>query len=102
GEHPDERRADHREHFPSRSYPVRMRTALRSLLAGALGLTLAAAPSHAVEKSRKSRLEAAPDSRYAREPISLALKAAALKDVLRTFAELTKVNIPSHPDLNGS
>ncbi|HKA37524.1 MAG TPA: secretin and TonB N-terminal domain-containing protein [Thermoanaerobaculia bacterium] len=79
-----------------------MRTALRSLLAGALGLTLAAAPSHAVEKSRKSRLEAPPESRYAGEPISLDLKDADLKDVLRTFAELTKVNIAVDPDVKGS
>ncbi len=39
---------------------------------------------------------------YAGEPISLDLKDADLKDVLRTFAELTKLNIAIDPDVKGS
>ncbi len=39
---------------------------------------------------------------YAGEPISLDLKDADLKDVLRTFAELTKTNIAIDPDVRGS
>jgi type II secretory pathway component HofQ len=41
-------------------------------------------------------------ARYAGEPISLDLKDADLKDVLRTFAELTKLNIAIDPDVKGS
>src|SRR6266545_549126 len=41
-------------------------------------------------------------ARYAGEPISLDLKDADLKDVLRTFAELTKLNIAIDPDVRGS
>ena len=41
-------------------------------------------------------------ARYAGEPISLDLKDADLKDVLRTFAELTKLNIAIDPEVKGS
>ncbi len=41
-------------------------------------------------------------ARYAGEPISLDLKDVDLKDVLRTFAELTKLNIAIDPDVRGS
>ncbi len=41
-------------------------------------------------------------SRYAGEPISLDLKNADLKDVLRTFAELTKLNIAIDPEVKGA
>jgi type IV pilus assembly protein PilQ len=39
---------------------------------------------------------------HAGEPISLDLKDADLKDVLRTFAELTKLNIAIDPDVRSS
>ena len=42
------------------------------------------------------------DSPFAGEPISLDLKDADLKDVLRTFAELEKINIAIDPEVRGS
>lgn len=41
-------------------------------------------------------------SRFIGEPISLDLKDADLKDVLRTFAELEKINIAIDPEVRGS
>jgi len=41
-------------------------------------------------------------NRYRGEPISLDLKDADIKDVLRTFAELTGLNIAIDPDVKGS
>jgi type IV pilus assembly protein PilQ len=52
------------------------------------------------QKAAKARV-AATASRYA-EPISLDLKDADLKDVLRTFAELEKINIAIDPEVRGS
>jgi len=43
-----------------------------------------------------------PESRFLGEPISLDLKDADLKDVLRTFAELTKINVAIDPEVRGS
>lgn len=40
--------------------------------------------------------------RWIGEPISLSLKDADLKDVLKTFAELTDLNIVVHPFVEGS
>ena len=73
-------------------------------------LTFAPPRSFASDTARKgsARAKAAPArsadtrSRYSGEPISLDLKDADLKDVLRTFAELTKVNIAIDPDVRGS
>ncbi len=42
------------------------------------------------------------DSRFAGEPISLDVKDADLKDVLRTFAELEKINIAIDSEERGS
>jgi type IV pilus assembly protein PilQ len=85
-----------------------MRKVLRSLLASFLVLLFAASCSYAAEKPKKARLRSAPaksadpEPRYVGEPISLDLKDADLKDVIRTFAELTKVNIAVDPDVRGS
>ena len=87
-----------------------MRRAAASLLAAVLCIAGTAPASSAAETSRKrpARLKSAaakpadPESRYAGEPISLDLKDADLKDVLRTFAELTKINIAIDPDVKGS
>ncbi len=79
--------------------------------AGTLALVLlflAASGPAAESKRRPARLKAAPtnpldtDSRFVGERISLDLKDADLKDVLRTFAELTKLNIAIDPDVTGS
>jgi type IV pilus assembly protein PilQ len=52
---------------------------------------------------RQSRARPAPKpALYAGEPISLDLKDADIRDVLRTFAELTKLNIAIDPDVKGS
>lgn len=42
------------------------------------------------------------DFRFSGEPISLDLKDADLKDVLRTFAELERINIAIDPEVRGS
>jgi type IV pilus assembly protein PilQ len=42
------------------------------------------------------------DTRFVGEPVSLDLKDADLKDVLRTFAELEKFNIAIDPEVRGS
>lgn len=87
----------------------RATAAARILLA--LLLPAGAAPrSSGAEPSRKrpAKLKTAPakptdpESRYLGEPISLDLKDADLKDVLRAFAELTAVNIAIDPDVRGS
>jgi type IV pilus assembly protein PilQ len=74
-----------------------------------LALLLPAASGLAAEsKKRTAKPEAAPtkpadsESRFVGETISLDLKDADLKDVLRTFAELTRLNIAVDPDVTGS
>lgn len=42
------------------------------------------------------------EPRFSGDPISLTLKDADVKDVLRTFAELSGLNIVVHPDVRGS
>ncbi len=73
--------------------------------------TLAAFASPASERkaaTRPTAAKAAPpaahprDSRFTCEPISLDLKDADLKDVLRSFAELEKINIAIDPEVRGS
>jgi type IV pilus assembly protein PilQ len=53
-------------------------------------------------KSQTRETPRAAGARYARETVSLDLKDADIKDVLRTFAELTKSNIAIDPDVRGS
>jgi type II secretory pathway component HofQ len=72
--------------------------------------TLAAFGAPASERKAAARPKAtkaapAADSRGSRfigEPISFDLKDADLKDVLRTFAELEKINIAIDPEVRGS
>jgi type IV pilus assembly protein PilQ len=59
------------------------------------------APRKPVAKAEQAR-PTDPDSPWQGEPISLDLKDADLKDVLRTFAELTKINIAIDPEVKGS
>jgi type IV pilus assembly protein PilQ len=79
--------------------------------AGALALLLlflaASGPAAEAEKRPVRTKTAAtkpadPESGFFGERISLDLKDADLKDVLRTFAELTKLNIAIDPDVTGS
>jgi len=94
------------------------RAALRlSLLAGGL-LTLlvpvllpeqsaskrnrASRPHRAAKSESLETRRPETDARYVGEPISLDLKDADIKDVLRTFAELTKLNIAIDPDVKGA
>lgn len=87
----------------------RQRRACVGLLA-ALLIGSSALPCSAAERTPKpkARLKivpakpADPESRFLGEPISLDLKDADLKDVLRTFAELTKINIAIDPEVRGS
>ncbi|HJW13885.1 MAG TPA: secretin and TonB N-terminal domain-containing protein [Thermoanaerobaculia bacterium] len=81
-----------------------------ALLFPALSAPGAAAPSPEKASSRKrpARVKVVqakpvnPELRFLGEPISLDLKDADLKDVLRTFAELAKVNIVIDPGVRGS
>ena len=86
---------------------------MRGVRSGAVTLLLAlllpAASGLAAEsKKRTAKPEATPtkpadpELRFVGETISLDLKNADLKDVLRTFAELTKLNIAIDPDVTGS
>jgi type II secretory pathway component HofQ len=94
------------------------RAALRLLLL-ATGVLAALAPALLSEQSapRRNRTsrgrpaarpeplktKRAPEgSGFVGEPISLDLKDADIKDVLRTFAELRKLNIAIDPDVKGS
>jgi type IV pilus assembly protein PilQ len=87
---------------------TRLAAALGVLVATAvfsIAPTASAAGPSVPRPPRPSRAGARPASRpapYAGEPISLDLKDADLKDVLRTFAELTKTNIAIDPDVRGS
>jgi type IV pilus assembly protein PilQ len=76
-----------------------MMTTLSALGAPASQRKAAAGP-----KAAKARPAAGSsrDSRFIGEPISLDLKDADLKDVLRTFAELEKINIAIDPEVRGS
>ena len=71
-------------------------------------LLFLAASGLAAEKKRPVKTKSAatkpadPESGFFGERISLDLKDADLKDVLRTFAELTKLNIAIDPDVTGS
>ena len=79
----------------------------RALLVAAACLTLTV-PGMASSRRRSAKAAAskaapgAADSRYSGEKISLDLKDADLKDVLRTFAELTQINIAIDPEVKGS
>ena len=81
--------------------------ATRALLVAAACSALAApgmaSPRHppAEPAPSKAPREVA-GSRHAGETISLDLKDADIKDVLRTFAELTHSNIAIDPDVKGS
>src|SRR5262249_24925585 len=111
-QNPDEKRSSHHtaHSLSRRVYPDEMRRAAAGFLVAVVGLSAMAPDSSAAEASRKrpARLKSAPakpadpESRYVGEPISLDLKDADLKDVLRTFAELTKINIAIDPDVKGS
>jgi type IV pilus assembly protein PilQ len=78
------------------------------LAPAALAAGESARPGKPTQKRAAAKAEAlktAPGTsgaRYVGEPISLDLKDADLKDVLRTFAELTKLNIAIDPDVRGS
>ena len=88
--------------------------AASGLLLAAAGLAGAAAPASAkpspgvrsAEKRQRPRptqeKRASGDSPFTGEPISLDLKDADVKDVLRAFAELAKINIAIDPEVKGS
>ena len=94
---------------------IRARRTAAGTLAIALLFPAASAPATAAPSSEKtsSRKRPArvnlvqakpsnPEPRFLGEPISLDLKDADLKDVLRAFAELAKVNIVIDPGVRGS
>jgi type IV pilus assembly protein PilQ len=71
------------------------------LLSAASGLAAESKKRAAGPEAAPSR-SADPELRFVGERISLDLKDADLKDVLRTFAELTRLNIAIDPDVTGS
>jgi type IV pilus assembly protein PilQ len=82
------------------------RTATTALLAAAvcaaLAMPAAASPRRRAAKPEPRRVSRVEGSLSAGEPISLDLKDADLKDVLRTFAELARLNIVIDPEVKGS
>jgi type IV pilus assembly protein PilQ len=94
---------------------IRARRSAAGTLALALLFPAAPAPATAAPPSEKASSRkrparvkvvqakpSSPEPRFLGEPISLDLKDADLKDVLRTFAELAKVNIVIDPGVRGS
>lgn len=78
----------------------------RVLLVAAACATLVmpatASPRRRAAKPEPRRVTRIDGSLSAGEPISLDLKDADLKDVLRTFAELARLNIVIDPEVKGS
>jgi type IV pilus assembly protein PilQ len=78
----------------------------RALLAAAACMVLtipaSASPRRRAAKPASRSAPAASGSLSAGETISLDLKDADLRDVLRTFAELARVNIAIDPEVKGS
>jgi type IV pilus assembly protein PilQ len=84
----------------------------RSLPVLALALTVAVSASAAPRRPRKRTPASAPaasfrsigpePARFTGEPISLDLKDAELKDVLRTFARIGRFNLVVDPEVKGS
>ena len=69
-------------------------------LLGAAGPAPPRRPTPSLQQRKSARPAAS--SRYAGEPISLDLKDADLRDVLRTFATLARLNIAIDPEVKGS
>lgn len=82
------------------------KTATRLFLAAAVSAALVvpatASPRRRAAKPEPRRATRIEGSLSAGEPISLDLKDADLKDVLRTFAELARINIVIDPEVKGS
>ena len=81
-------------------------TTIRALLVAAacLALTLEVTASPRRRPARRATpgMQAVPRSLSAGEPISLDLKDADVRDVLRSFAQLARLNIVIDPDVRGS
>jgi type II secretory pathway component HofQ len=83
----------------------RTAAATRALLVVFAGAALATGAAGSPRRRAKpSPLNAQPvaGSSFTGEPISLDLKDADIKDVLRTFAKLARVNIAIDPEVKGS
>ena len=90
---------------PSKRLPGLLSVALFALAAGAAADDVSAARRAASKKTTSKTVEiASPESahRSSGEPISLDLKDADLKDVLKTLAELARINIAIDPEVKGS
>lgn len=76
------------------------------LVAAACAALTASGPASPRRRAAKTEPPKAPpavaSSHYSGEPISLDLKDADLKDVLRTFAKLARLNIAIDPEVKGS
>ena len=78
------------------------RVFLAAAVCAALALPATASPRRRAVKPEPRRVTRIEGSLSAGEPISLDLKDADLKDVLRTFAELARLNIVIDPEVKGS
>ena len=75
---------------------------LAATLAAAGAMGMGRPPRRPDPRLQQRRSPPPAATRYARELISLDLKDADLKDVLRTFATLARVNIAIDPEVKGS
>ena len=78
------------------------RVLLAAAACAALTMAAAASPRRRAAQPEPRRAPAVAGSLSAGEPISLDLKDADLKDVLRTFAKLARLNIAIDPEVKGS
>lgn len=78
------------------------RALLVAAACAAMAMDATAFPRRRAAKPAPVSAQPAADPRFTGEPISLDLKDADLKDVLRTFAKLARVNIAIDPEVKGS
>ena len=78
------------------------RALLVAAACAALTMEAAAAPRRRALKPGPVRVQPVSAPLSASEPISLDLKDADLRDVLRTFAKLARLNIAIDPEVKGS
>ena len=67
-----------------------------------MAMDATASPRRRAGKPAPVNAQPVAGARFTGEPISLDLKDADLKDVLRTFAKLARVNIAIDPEVKGS
>jgi type II secretory pathway component HofQ len=79
-----------------------IRALLVAAACAALTLEATASPRRRAAKPGPLNVQPVAGSRFAGEPISLDLKDADIRDVLRTFAQLARLNMAIDPGVKGS